>query len=90
MWSNVVAGRSWSRICQEQELIQPANQARATYDIDDAIDRLRADYDTTPYNSMSYPPSAPGHLAAVAYLFGLETPDVSTARVLEDFPGSRQ
>jgi methyltransferase-like protein/2-polyprenyl-3-methyl-5-hydroxy-6-metoxy-1,4-benzoquinol methylase len=83
VWSNVVAGRSWSRICQEQELIQPANQARATYDIDNAIDRLRADYDTTPYNSMSYPPSAPGHLAAVAYLFGLETPDVSTARVLE-------
>jgi methyltransferase-like protein/2-polyprenyl-3-methyl-5-hydroxy-6-metoxy-1,4-benzoquinol methylase len=83
VWSNVVAGRSWSRIYQEQELIQRADQARATYDIDDAIDKLRADYDTTPYNSMSYPPSAPGHLAAVAYLFGLETPDVSTARVLE-------
>ena len=64
-------------------MIQPAEQARATYDIDDAIDRLRADYDTTPYNSVSYPQSAPGHLAAVAYLFGLETPDVSTARVLE-------
>ncbi|MDT5210252.1 MAG: hypothetical protein QOF67_2667 [Mycobacterium sp.] len=83
MWSNVDAGRSWSRIYQEQELIQPADQARATYDIDGAIDRLRADYDTTPYNSMSYPQSAPGHLAAVAHLFGLETPDVSTARVLE-------
>jgi SAM-dependent methyltransferase len=72
-----------SRIHQEQELIQPADQARATYDIDDTIDQLRADYDTTPYNSVSYPPSAPGHLAAVAYLFGLETPDVSNARVLE-------
>jgi len=83
VWSNVDAGRSWSRIYQEQELIQPADQARADYDIDDAIDQLRADYDTTPYNSVSYPPSAPGHLAAVAYLFGLEIPDVSTARVLE-------
>jgi methyltransferase-like protein/2-polyprenyl-3-methyl-5-hydroxy-6-metoxy-1,4-benzoquinol methylase len=83
VWSNVGKGRSRSRIFQEQELIQPADQARATYDIDDAIDELRADYDTTPYNSVSFPPSAPGHLAAVAYLFGLETPDVSTARVLE-------
>jgi methyltransferase-like protein/2-polyprenyl-3-methyl-5-hydroxy-6-metoxy-1,4-benzoquinol methylase len=83
VWSNVDAGRSWSRIDQEHELIQPAEQARATNDIDDAIDRLRADYDTTPYNSVSYPQSAPGHLAAVAHLFGLETPDVSTARVLE-------
>jgi methyltransferase-like protein/2-polyprenyl-3-methyl-5-hydroxy-6-metoxy-1,4-benzoquinol methylase len=83
VWSNVDAGRSWSRTYQEQELIQPADQARATYDTDDAVDRLRADYDMTPYNSVSYPPSAPGHLAAVAYLFGLETPDVSNARVLE-------
>jgi SAM-dependent methyltransferase len=64
-------------------LIQPAEQARATHDIDDAVDRLRTDYDTTPYNAVSYPQSAPGHLAAVAYLFGLETPDVSSARVLE-------
>jgi methyltransferase-like protein/2-polyprenyl-3-methyl-5-hydroxy-6-metoxy-1,4-benzoquinol methylase len=83
VWSNVDAGRSWSRIYQEQELIQPAEQARATYDVDEAIDRLRADYDETPYNSVSYPQSAPGQLAAVSYLFGLETPDVSTARVLE-------
>jgi methyltransferase-like protein/SAM-dependent methyltransferase len=64
-------------------LIQPADQAHATYDVDEAVDRLRADYDTTPYNSVSYPPSAPGQLAAVAYLFGLETPDVASARVLE-------
>ncbi|MBP1822557.1 class I SAM-dependent methyltransferase [Mycobacterium sp. OAE908] len=54
-----------------------------TDDVDDAIDRLRADYDTTPYTSVSFPPSAPGQLAAVAHLFGLATPDVSTARVLE-------
>jgi methyltransferase-like protein/SAM-dependent methyltransferase len=72
-----------ARIYQEQELIQPADQARATYDIDEAVDRLRADYDETPYNSVSYPQSAPGQLAAVSYLFGLETPDVGRARVLE-------
>jgi SAM-dependent methyltransferase len=54
-----------------------------TDDLDDAVDRLRADYDVTPYDSNSFPPSAPGQLAAVAYLFGLSTPEVSTARVLE-------
>jgi len=83
VWSNVDAGPSWGRIYQEQELIQPADQARATYDVEDAIDRLRADFDATPYNSISYPQSPPGQLAAVAYLFGLETPEVSSARVLE-------
>jgi methyltransferase-like protein/SAM-dependent methyltransferase len=49
----------------------------------DAIERLRADYDTTPYTSNSFPQSAPGRLAALAHLFGLEAPNVSTARVLE-------
>ncbi len=48
-----------------------------------AVDRLRADYDTTPYHSDAFPQSAPGHLAAVAYLFGLATPEVAHARVLE-------
>jgi SAM-dependent methyltransferase len=48
-----------------------------------AVDRLRADYDTTPYNSDAFPQSAPGHLAAVAHLFGLAAPEVSGARVLE-------
>lgn len=52
-------------------------------DLDDAIGQLRADYDRTPYTSVSFPPSAPGQLAAVAHLFGLATPDVATARVLE-------
>jgi methyltransferase-like protein/SAM-dependent methyltransferase len=51
--------------------------------LDDAIDQLRATYDATPYTSVSFPPSAPGQLAAVAYLFGLDTPEISTARVLE-------
>ena len=58
-------------------VVQPAD------DLDAALDRLRADYDTTPYTSNSFPQSAPGLLAAIAYLFGLETADVATARVLE-------
>lgn len=49
----------------------------------DALDELRASYDRTPYTSNSFPQSAPGHLAAVAHLFGLDVPDVPTARVLE-------
>lgn len=49
----------------------------------DASDTLRADYDETPYVSNSFPQSAPGTLAAVAHLFGLQPPAVATARVLE-------
>ncbi|MCV7226558.1 class I SAM-dependent methyltransferase [Mycolicibacterium komossense] len=49
----------------------------------DAVDQLRADYDATPYTSNSFPQSAPGQLAAIAHLFGLDTPAVPTARVLE-------
>ena len=64
-------------------MAQPTDQTHASGDFDDAIDRLRADYDTTPYTSNSFPQSAPGHLAAIAHLFGLETPEVSTARALE-------
>ncbi|HZA10726.1 MAG TPA: hypothetical protein VE759_11925, partial [Mycobacterium sp.] len=64
-------------------MVQPADQVDATYDVDDAVDQLRADYDMTPYTSNSFPQSAPGQLAAVAHLFGLETAEVSTARVLE-------
>jgi hypothetical protein len=55
-------------------MAQPADQAHATDDFDDAIDQLRADYDMTPYTSNSFPQSAPGQLAAIAHLFGLETP----------------
>ena len=62
---------------------QSADQAHPTYDVDDAVNRLRADYDMTPYTSNSYPQSAPGQLAAIGYLFGLDTPEVATARVLE-------
>lgn len=46
-------------------------------------ERLRADYDATPYTSDAFPQSAPGRLAAIAHVFGLRTPDVPTARVLE-------
>jgi methyltransferase-like protein/2-polyprenyl-3-methyl-5-hydroxy-6-metoxy-1,4-benzoquinol methylase len=60
-----------------------ADQVGARSDEGDVIDRLRATYDATPYTSNSFPQSAPGHLAAIAYFFGLEPPDVSTARVLE-------
>jgi SAM-dependent methyltransferase len=49
----------------------------------DAVDQLRAAYDATPYTSNSFPQSAPGRLAAIAYFFGLEPPEVPTARVLE-------
>jgi methyltransferase-like protein/SAM-dependent methyltransferase len=58
-------------------VVHPADE------VDDAIDQLRADYDATPYTSVSFPPSAPGQLAAVAHIFGLSTPEVSSARVLE-------
>ncbi len=55
----------------------------ATHEMNDAVDRLRADYDATPYISNSFPQSAPGQLAAIAHLFGLDVPDVSSSRVLE-------
>lgn len=56
---------------------------RSEHDAEDAVDRLGADYDAAPYDSHAFPQSAPGQLAAIAYLFGLDTPEVSRARVLE-------
>lgn len=47
------------------------------------LDKLRASYDETPYESYAHPRSAPGQLASIAWLFGLNTPDVCSARVLE-------
>jgi SAM-dependent methyltransferase len=61
-------------------LTQPTDHLRGT---DDAVDRLRADYDSTPYTSDAFPQSALGQLAAIAQVFGLTTPEVTTARVLE-------
>jgi len=51
--------------------------------MDSALEKLRASYDESPYPLNSYPQSAPGHLAAVAHLFGLDVPPVAQARVLE-------
>jgi methyltransferase-like protein/2-polyprenyl-3-methyl-5-hydroxy-6-metoxy-1,4-benzoquinol methylase len=51
--------------------------------VDEAVERVRADYDAAPYESHAYPESAPGRIAAIAHLLGLDTPEVSTARVVE-------
>ncbi|MDT5250836.1 MAG: hypothetical protein QOJ28_3470 [Mycobacterium sp.] len=51
--------------------------------MDEAVEQVRADYDAAPYESRAYPESAPGRLAAIAHLFGLDTPEVSQARVVE-------
>lgn len=47
------------------------------------IDALRAAYDEAPYEPLAHPHSAPGHLAAMAWLFGVDAPSVGKARVLE-------
>ncbi|MCW2514144.1 MAG: hypothetical protein JWR11_3186 [Mycobacterium sp.] len=44
---------------------------------------IRAAYDDAPYESYAHPVSAPGHVAATAWLFGLDPPEVVSARVLE-------
>src|SRR5262249_48090596 len=51
--------------------------------MDKAIEQVRAGYDAVPYASHPFPQTAPGHLAAVAHVFGLDVPEISTARVLE-------
>ena len=66
---------------REQALTRPA--AANGHHVGGAVDQLRADYDRTPYTSDAFPQSAPGRLAAIAHLFGLETPRVAGARVLE-------
>jgi SAM-dependent methyltransferase len=48
-----------------------------------ALRRTASDYDQVPYRSFPYPLTRPAHVAAVAHVFGLATPDVATARVLE-------
>jgi methyltransferase-like protein/SAM-dependent methyltransferase len=48
-----------------------------------AVDDVRAAYDEAPYESYPHPQSAPGQLAAIAWMFGLDPPDVNGARVLE-------
>lgn len=51
--------------------------------MDEAIDQVRAEYDAVPYASHAFPQSAPGHLAAIAHLFGLNVCDVAGSRALE-------
>jgi hypothetical protein len=48
-----------------------------------SVDDVRAAYDETPYESYAHPQSAPGQLAAIAWAFGLDPPEVACARVLE-------
>jgi methyltransferase-like protein/SAM-dependent methyltransferase len=58
-------------------------RARRGGAVDEAVEQVRADYDAAPYESHAHPESAPGRLAAIAHLFGLDTPDIATARVIE-------
>ena len=51
--------------------------------MDEAVDGLRAAYDAVPYESHAFPQTAPGHIAAIAHVFGLDAPTVAGARVLE-------
>jgi len=50
---------------------------------DDLVQALSDAYDETPYESYAFPLTAPGHLRAVAALYGLNAPAVENARVLE-------
>jgi len=50
---------------------------------DDIVQALSDAYDETPYESYAFPLTAPGHLRAVAALYGLSAPAVENARVLE-------
>ena len=56
--------------------------------MDAAVEGVRADCATVSYESHAIPQSAPGHLAAIAHVFGLDTPATSSARVLEFGCGS--
>ena len=49
----------------------------------EAIECVRKTYDQAPYPSKPFGQSTPEHLQAIAYMFGLDAPATSTARVLE-------
>ena len=51
-------------------------------DTDAVTQALAAAYDETPYQSNAFSISAPGHLRAVAALYGISAPPVANARVL--------
>ncbi|WP_286937988.1 methyltransferase regulatory domain-containing protein [Achromobacter sp. UBA4530] len=50
---------------------------------EELIQALSDAYDETPYESNAFPLTAPGHLRAVAALYGLSAPPVENARILE-------
>jgi methyltransferase-like protein len=50
---------------------------------DTAMHAIATSYDNVPYDSRPFPQSHPARSAALARLFGLNPPDVSTSRVLE-------
>ncbi|XGA79449.1 class I SAM-dependent methyltransferase [Halomonas sp. CH40] len=47
------------------------------------VSQLQQSYDSVPYESHPFAQTAPEHLHALAFLFGLAAPDPATARVLE-------
>ena len=47
------------------------------------VSQLQHSYDSVPYNTQPFPQTAPEHLHALAFLFGLNPPDPTSARVLE-------
>ncbi|VWX55645.1 Regulatory domain of a methyltransferase-containing protein [Burkholderiales bacterium 8X] len=51
--------------------------------MDQTTTTLSRYYDSVPYESHPFPQSTPEHLEALAFLFGLATPDPAGARVLE-------
>lgn len=53
------------------------------FDIEAVRTQLRQSYDQYPYHSRVFRWTAPGYLRAAAYLYGLETPPVKGARILE-------
>lgn len=76
--------RASGQILEEaHEVVAEPHSSRGDYGEQFAVEKLRAAYDQAPYESYAHPLSAPGHLAATAWLFGLDAPDVATARVLE-------
>lgn len=46
-------------------------------------EQIAAHYDAQPYDSNAFYYSSPAHLRAAAYLYGIDTPPVANARVLE-------
>src|SRR5262245_24376704 len=57
--------------------------ARSNATLASSIARTASSYENLPYRSRAFPQTHPGRLSAIATMFGLETPPVETARVLE-------